>query len=233
VKEINYPNNLLSFNKDIKVLLDANIFLHDLYSSDKVGIICSKLLKELSDSSTQIYISNVIISEVLNKIIKAEFESDMYYKLDKIVPINSTKIIDKIVSVLNSSHGFNIKLEDKDIMDKINLAQCFNILNKNKMNRYLLKPYFDITINIYNNFKKKLGLEYLMVSEDIYNKSLNNFQIQMMNINDAQHLQVALDNKMDYIITTDKDFSFVAEVYETKILKIDKNSEDIDYVAIN
>ena len=88
----------------------------------------------------------------------------------------------------------------------------------------MLKPYYDRVMEIYNEFKQESNFQYLGINEDTYSKALENFQCQMLGVNDSQHLQVAIDNNMDYIMTTDKDFSFVAQRYDVKILKIDKNS---------
>jgi predicted nucleic acid-binding protein len=232
LKEVNYPKGNLKFSENQSVLFDANIFLKALYDDNGLGEICLSLMEELINSKTSIYVSSVVLSEVINRIIMFEFQTDMRYKINSETPFNTIKSIDKMVSVLNTYDKIKIDLDDKVTLKGNNLQTGFNKLNKDKRNRYLLKPYFDATMDIYNDFKERLNLNYLNISEETYSKALNNFQCQMMSINDAQHLQVALDNEIDYIVTTDKDFAFVAESLKTSILKIDKDSLIIEDAAI-
>jgi predicted nucleic acid-binding protein len=223
MKEVKYygflDNNLYQHKN---ILIDANIILNHLYSDNSIGDICENALQLLSKTS-HLFLSNVVISEIINKVIYRLFQGDMYYQIDNASSINYPKEIDKIVTYLNTDKYINFSLIDEKSLNKTNFNKCFNLLNKDKNNRYLLKSYFDKTMEIYNNLKDVLNFKYLSINEETYDKSLDNFQCQLLGINDAQHLQVAIDNEMDYILTCDRDFSFVKQSYKTQILKIDNS----------
>lgn len=227
MKEIRFSSTQRYLFVHKKILIDANIILNQLYDDSLIGQCCCEALNFLSKYSS-LYISNVVISEIINKVIYTEFISEMYYKIDNAQPINSPNEIDKIVKYLNSLNDINFSLLDEKSLNNTDLKMCFNRLSKNKSKRYLLKPYFDKTIQIYNELQDKYNFHYLYVDEKTYNDSLDSFQMQLIGINDAQHLQVAINNNIDYILTCDKDFSFIAQSYKTYIMKIDSNSIDVN-----
>ena len=223
MKEIKYPFDDSIFNEYKKVYIDANIFINYSFEDEESGIYikCDKVLEQLKKNNVKIFVSNIVISEVINKVLYRLFQNDMCFKCDEdMETVAREKDILKIIDNLNKCKYFNINIFDENNLEKTDFISAFNYINKNKYFRTLLKPYFDKTIEMINQYREFLNFSYLEITTEIYMKSLENFQCQMLGINDAQHLQIAIDYKMNYLLTTDKDFAFVAQSFKTEILKI-------------
>lgn len=224
MEQINSPFSEQTFPKNTKILLDACIVLALMDKSDKYYTKCSNILDKLCKDGVIFYTSNVVLSEVLNKTLNNLFARD----LQNIICVNN---------IVNNGEDFKTitkRIKDKDLtillnekstrweLWGINYGEYFKDINKNKNAdiRNSLRIYFEMADKMCKRIEEKYDLKFLPINENIM-KTARDFSTEhMLCINDSQHLSTAKTHRMDFILSTDGDFSFVEEELKVKFLKV-------------
>lgn len=220
----NNPFDERAFDKQTKILIDACVILFMLDEESIMYNNCNKEMDKITNQDSKLYTSNVVLSEVINRIIYQHFTSDIRFFIDKTTPINTFENLNMILSYFkDAEQKILLGKSDNKKADKLNYKKCFDKINKGRANnvpREVLKVYFEDTIRIVKKFISDYSLITLLVDENIMNMSQDIMIKNMLGINDAQHLSTGIEHNMDYLMSCDGDFKFVEEDYKIKILLI-------------
>lgn len=215
-----YPFNSISFSNKTSVLIDACFLLALLSENDSRYVECDDVLKKLVEAKCQLYVTNIVSSEILNHIIYRLFENDIRYKIDKVQSLNTTTNIGLLLS--------NFKPEDKIAIKKlhirkvcrINFKRYFNEIYKNARFRKFLKIYFEKSVHLFETLEQKAGVKYVSVNKDMLTLAKQFMINDMLGVNDANHLAAASQKNFNYLLTLDGDFCYVTSPVNVEILKI-------------
>lgn len=221
--KFHYPYTDLNLDNQSKILLDACFLLTLQDEEHEFNKYCSDVSKFLIKNKCKLFVSNVVIAEVINILIQKFFIIDIGYRSSEFI-FNSTDNIDKLIDNYFNDYEKRIIINDnKEQFRKINFTKVFNYINKKTFDRDLLKVYFEEAIDTINELEENLSLSILPVNANMVFGAKELSSNYLMGINDAQHLAVSLSHRLDYILTLDGDFDKVP-INKVKILTI----EDIE-----
>lgn len=215
-----YPFNSISFDNKTSVLIDACFLLALLYENDNKHKECEKVLKELLDRKCQLYVTNIVSSEVLNQILYRLFASDMRYKVDGITPLNSRTHIGVLISNLTKNDKNDLRAGIINRVNRINFKYYFNQFYKDNRLRKFLKIYFEKATYYHEALEKKLGVKYISSNRAMLALAKDYMKNDMLGVNDANHLAAATQNELTYLLTLDGDFVYLTSKVKVGILKI-------------
>lgn len=222
--KFHFPYTNLSLDNQSKILLDACFLLALQDEEHEFNKYCDDISNFLIKNKCKLFVSNVVVSEVINILIQRFFINDIGYRSSDFT-FNSIDDINKLVSTyFNDYEKQIINNDNKEQFRKINFTKAFNYINKKSFDRDLLKVYFEESIYAINELEEDLNLSILPVNANMVIGAKELSSNYLMGINDAQHLAVSLSHRLDYILTLDGDFDKVP-VDRVKILTIEALDE--------
>lgn len=221
---INNPFDEIAFSKETTIMLDACILLGILNNEDRMFGICDKTMDDLSKNDVKFFVSNVVLSEVINKTVNNLFLTDLQFNFHNKIILNTNENIDIIFNQLNSNDANILLNSNSNIVQlkSIKYTKYFNKINKNRdyKIRNSLNIYFQKANELCSSIENKYDFRFLTINEDIMSYARKLSVKYMLGINDAQHLATAKAHKMEYLLSTDGDFGFVKEELKVKYLKL-------------
>lgn len=201
-----FPYTEINLDSQTKILLDACFLLALQDEEHEFNKYCDDILNILLRHKCKLFVSNVVIAEVINILVQKFFTIDIGYRSSKIM-FNTVDNINRFINnYFNDYEKQIVNNDNKDQFRKINFTKKFNYINKKSNERDLLKVYFEEAVNTINDLEKDLNLAILPINANMVLVAKELSSNYLMGINDAQHLAVSLSHRMDYILTLDGDF---------------------------
>jgi len=216
-----FPFSVVNLNKDSSILLDACFLLALQDEKHNLNEKCIEISNLLIDKKCKLYVSNVVLAEVLNKIIQRLFISDIGYRFTTDI-LNSQENINKIITYFYPNEQKVILTATEEKFNKYKFMNHFDYIIKETEDIELLRVYFQEAIFLLEDLEQNLKLNCLPINANMVLTAKQFYKNFMMGINDAQHLSVALVHRLDYILTLDGDFEKIP-VDKVKILKVEKS----------
>ncbi|MFU0783719.1 MAG: PINc domain-containing protein [Thermoanaerobacterium thermosaccharolyticum] len=219
MKEIVYPFDNTVFSSKTSVFIDACFLLALLDKKDRKFQECIDVSKILLDNKCQLYISPIVLAEVINKLIYQLFLQDILHQTYNSKPINSLKNIKIIIRKFSKADQNNISKSIIKEINKINFKKYFDRICKSN-NYKLLEVYFQKATELEKVLESKLHIKYVSINKQTVIDARNYISQDLMGVNDAFHLSITIQNNIDYLLTLDKDFKRIQSSNNVTILKI-------------
>lgn len=214
--KFNFPYTELDLNSQTKILLDACFLLSLQDESHKDNESCGIIANYLASSNCKLFVSNVVIAEVINKLIFRFFMMDIGYRFSELT-LNNNENINKLVTYFYSKERNIILNGTKEQFEKYSFSNHIDFINKKTSDRNLLKIYFEEAIDVMDDLEEDLSISILPINSNMVALAKELSSNYLMGINDAQHIAVSISHRMDYILTLDGDFEKIP-IDKVKIL---------------
>lgn len=199
--------------------MDTCFILTLLYDNDPKNKECANLITALMLSKCKLFVTDMTAAETMNQITKKLFLTDMKYKANRVIPLNTKSNINLICSCFNKYHRKIIKDKKFEKYKDIPFNKYFYNILKNPWKKDLLKIYFDKSVELYAYLENILKFEYLSITKPCIDISKYFITEYMLSVNDSFHLACAQYHGVQYFLTLDRDFE--NNIFTTvKLLKI-------------
>jgi predicted nucleic acid-binding protein len=213
----NYPFGNGVFNSTTSVLLDACFLLSLIDATDSKFDSCNKVMQQILNSKSQVYVTNVVSAEVLNVLMVKLFKLDMMSSIDNNQTQNAKGSIQQFLKYFKPADKKKI-CKKNNSADNINYKYIFNKVYKSP-DRNLLNVYFQEAIKIQTAMEKVFNIRYISMNKDYFIQCRDFMAKHLLMVNDASHLAVAENRGLTYLLSLDSDFVNVNDV-KTKLLRI-------------
>ncbi|MFU0783696.1 MAG: PINc domain-containing protein [Thermoanaerobacterium thermosaccharolyticum] len=220
MRVINFPFKNANFSRGTSVFIDACFLLTLLDNKNRKYNDSINVSQQLLNNNCQLYISPIVSAETVNKLILILFIKDVKtFMLNINETLNDKENLKLIVATFSEKDKDILTKNIKNYPYKINFKDHFDKIYK-AGNSNLLEVYFQNAIKLEKILENKLHIKYVSINKQTVINARDYISQDLMGVNDAFHIAIAVQNNIDYLLTLDKDFKRIKCNSKVSILKI-------------